>query len=202
MKNKRKVVLLVSILLFVIILALTSSYALFILNITKNTDFKITIGNLELSIIDTTTEDKFIIEPAVPTRNQTALSQDGYTFTITNTGTIDSYYTVYLDDILLSKDLDRLENDFIKFQLLNHTTNYGTINFLSSYPETNRVLTTGYLKKGESITYTLRMWVDYNAGNEAQNKYFAVQIRVVSLQQNAIDNELIVDGADQVLTDN
>ena len=112
-------------LFLIVILALVSSYALFTFNITKNTNFKITIGNLELSIEDTITEDKFIMANIVPTKDQVALNQDGYTFTITNTGTIDSYYTVYLDDILLDNNLDRLENSFIRFQLFNHTTKKG-----------------------------------------------------------------------------
>lgn len=188
MKNRKRVMLIVGILFLVIVLALVSSYALFTFNITKNTDFKVTIGNLELSIQDTTTEDKFIMENVVPTKDQVALSQDGYTFTVTNTGTIDSYYTVYLDDILLANDLERLSNHLIRFQLLNHTTNHSVIDCLGSYSDTDRALATGYLKKGESVTYTLRMWLDYSAGNEEQNKYFSVQVRVDGQQKNAIEN--------------
>lgn len=146
MKNKKKIILIVCVLLSVVILALASSYALFTFNITKNTNFKITIGSLELSIEDTTTEDKFIMENTVPIKNQDALNQDGYTFTITNTGTIDSYYTIYLDDILLDNNLERLENHFIRFQLLNHTTNKSIIDSLSNSLQT-REITSGYLKR-------------------------------------------------------
>ena len=98
MNNKKKIVLIISILFGVIVLALATSYALFTINVTKNSNFKMVIGNLELSITDTTTEDKYILESTVPTRDEVALGSEGYTFTITNTGTIDSYYTVYLDD--------------------------------------------------------------------------------------------------------
>ena len=203
MKNRKNIMMVVSVLFLVIVLALVSSYALFTFNITKNVDFKVTIGNLELSIRDTMTEDKFIMENVVPIKDQVALSQDGYTFTITNTGTIDSYYSIYLDDILLNNDLDSLNNNFIRFQILNHTTNDDVIDSLSNYPDIDRVLVNGYLKRGESITYTLRMWVDYNAGNEAQNKYFAVQVRVDGQQQNAITyKDSVLNGTDPLLTDN
>ena len=203
MKNKKVIIIISILLLGVIVLAFTSSYALFRFNVTKNTNFKLAIGTLELSISDTTTEDKFIMQNTVPTRDEVALSQDGYSFTLTNTGTLDSYYTVYLDDILLSDAGERLSNDYIKLNLLNHKTNQSHTNRLSSYPTQDRILATGILNKGESITYTLRMWVDYNAGNEAQNKYFATQIRVVGTQVSAVGyQEDILNGANPVLTDN
>ena len=202
MKNK-KWILLAVILSVVIVLAFATSYALFRFNIMKNSNFKLAIGNLELTIIDTTTEDKYIMESTIPMKDGVALSQEGYTFTIKNTGTIDSYYTVYLDDIILSDSGDRLDNSYVRFNLLNHETNDSITNTLSNYPEIDRILATGRLNSGDSITYTLRMWVNYDAGNEAQNKYFATQIRVVGTQQNAVGyQEGILNGAYPVLTDN
>ena len=47
------------------------------------------------------------------------------------------------------------------------------------------------------------MWVKYEAGNEAQNKYFATQIRVVGTQANAVGyQEEILNGSYPVLKDN
>ena len=202
MKNKKKLILIISMFIGVIVLALASSYALFTINVTKNTDFKIVLGNLELKITDTTTEDKYILESVVPTKDSDALTQDGYTFTITNMGSIDSYYTVYLDDILLESEKERLDNNYLKLDIFNHKTNNHKTNKLSNYNEENRKIISGQLKKGESITYTLRMWVDYNIGNEAQNKYFATQIRVVGEQLNTVVyQEEILNGAKPVLTD-
>ena len=198
---KKKQMIIISCILFVVVLlALASSYALFTFNVTKNTDFKVAIGNFELSISDTATEDKYILENTVPTTDNVALSSDGYNFTITNTGNIDSYYDIYLDDIVLVDSGDRLDNGYIKFNLYNNSTNAGNTYYLSDYPSTDRIITSDYLKAGESVTYTLRMWVDYNTGNEAQNKYFATQIRVVATQKNAIVyQEKLLNGADPVL---
>ena len=202
MKNKKSILLAV-ILLVVVVLALASSYALFRFNVTKNSNFKLGVGNLELTITDTKTEDKYIMENTVPTKDDVALESDGYTFTLKNKGSIDSYYIVYLDDILLSDNGDRLDNSYVKFNLFNHKTNNGDTRSLIDYPSVDREITTGFLKAGESITYTLRMWVDYNAGNDAQNKYFATQIRVVGTQQNSyVYTEKILNGADPVLSGN
>lgn len=201
--SKKKVIIVGSILLVAVIVALSTSYAMFRFNVTKNTNFKLALGTLELTIKDTTTEDKFILKNTVPTKDDVALGEDGYKFTLTNTGTIDSYYSIYLDDILLSDAGDRLDNSYIRFNLLNESNNQSNTSSLSSYSSDNRLITNGFLKKGESVTYILRMWVKYEAGNEAQNKYFATQIRVVGTQANAVGyQEGILNGAYPVLADN
>ena len=201
--SKKKVIIVGSILLVAVIVALSTSYAMFRFNVTKNTNFKLALGTLELTIKDTTTEDKFILKNTVPTKDDVALGEDGYKFTLTNTGTIDSYYSIYLDDILLSDAGKRLDNSYIRFNLLNESNNQSNTSSLSSYSSDNRLITNGFLKKGESVTYILRMWVKYEAGNEAQNKYFATQIRVVGTQANAVGyQEKILNGSYPVLKDN
>ena len=201
--SKKKVIIVGSILLVAVIVALSTSYAMFRFNVTKNTNFKLALGTLELTIKDTTTEDKFILKNTVPTKDDVALGEDGYKFTLTNTGTIDSYYSIYLDDILLSDAGERLDNSYIRFNLLNESNNQSNTSSLSSYSSDNRLITNGFLKKGESVTYILRMWVNYEAGNEAQNKYFATQIRVVGTQANAVGyQEEILNGSYPVLKDN
>ena len=201
--SKKKVIIVGSILLVAVIVALSTSYAMFRFNVTKNTNFKLALGTLELTIKDTTTEDKFILKNIVPTKDDVALGEDGYKFTLTNTGTIDSYYSIYLDDILLSDAGERLDNSYIRFNLLNESNNQSNTSSLSSYSSDNRLITNGFLKKGESVTYILRMWVKYEAGNEAQNKYFATQIRVVGTQANAVGyQEKILNGSYPVLKDN
>ena len=201
--SKKKVIIVGSILLVAVIVALSTSYAMFRFNVTKNTNFKLALGTLELTIKDTTTEDKFILKNTVPTKDDVALGEDGYKFTLTNTGTIDSYYSIYLDDILLTDAGDRLDNSYIRFNLFNESTNHSNTSSLSSYSSDNRMIASGFLKKGESVTYILRMWVKYEAGNEAQNKYFATQIRVVGTQANAVGyQEEILNGSYPVLKDN
>ena len=201
--TKRKIIILSSILVITIVLAFSASYALFRFNVTKNTNFKLTLGTLELVIKDTTTEDKFVLTNVVPMKDETALEQKGYTFTLTNTGTIDSYYSVYLDDILLDNAGNRLENSYIRINLLNEKTGLSSTKYYSELTDEEGLLENGFLKVGESITYTFHMWLKYDAGNEAQNKYFATQIRVVGTQANAVSyKESLLNGADPVLSDN
>ena len=120
-----------------------------------------------------------------PTKDEIALAQDGYTFTLTNTGTIDSSYSVYLDELTLTEG-QKLDTNLVKINLLNTKTNHSVTKTYSQYVSDNTSLDTGNLTQGESVDYILRIWLDYTAGNESQNKYFASQIRVGVVQANSI----------------
>ena len=186
-KNK-KLIMIISIIVGVVVLVLGTSYALYTLNVTKNSNFKVKVGKLELTITDTESEDRVVINNTVPTPTTEALEEDGYNFTITNTGTIDAAYTVYLDELTLdNQNRNKMSNEYIKVNLSpQNSVNLNNTALLSSF--TNGALETGVLEAGESISYTLRVWVDYNADNGAQNKYFASKIRVDSTQEKALTN--------------
>lgn len=183
-RGGKKVLLVIALLGALIALISSTSYALFTFNVTKNTDFKVKVGNLALTISDTETEDKVVLNNMIPTKDETALKQDGYNFTITNTGTIDSNYAIYLDEITLAEG-QKLDFSLVKINLFNHNTHQSVTKNYQQYQEELLALDTGTLIKEESVNYTLRVWLDYDAGNESQNKYFASQIRVEGVQANS-----------------
>ena len=201
-RNRKKLIIICCIsVLLIVVLALATSYALFRLNVTKDTNFKVRAGFLELSIDDSNlgnvVEDgKIIVNNLEPMKENTALTRDGYNFKLKNTGSIDSGYTIYLDSIVLeSETKERLDNSLIKVNLTNndtnesHTYNYGELG--------SGILDYGMLDVNEENSYTLRIWLDYSADNSAQDKYFAVQIRVDGTQQNY---KLVLK--DKILRDN
>ena len=203
--NKKKVLIIASIFMIIVLLSIGTSYALFRINVTKNTDFKLKVGNLELTINDNTntfTDGKLIINNMVPTKESDALQQTGYNFTLTNTGTIDAKYKIYLDDAMVSGST-RLSDSLIKVNITNTTLNQSRTVSLNEL--TNRIIDTGTITKNTSYNYTLRVWLDYNAGNEAANKYFGLKLRIDGQQANEKEYayiDPILNGADPVLTDN
>ena len=201
-RNRKKLIIICCIsVLLIVVLALATSYALFRLNVTKDTNFKVKAGFLELSIDDSNLGNviengKIIVNNLEPMKENTALTRDGYNFKLKNTGSIDSGYTIYLDSIVLeSETKERLDNSLIKVNLTNndtnesHTYNYGELG--------SGILDYGMLDVNEENSYTLRIWLDYSADNSAQDKYFAVQIRVDGTQQNY---KLVLK--DKILRDN
>ena len=190
MKKKLMITILFSF-IAIVILAIVASYALFTIDITKNKNFKLAIGNLELSINDqgnSFTDGKIVVDNMIPVRDSIGMAQDGFTFTLSNTGTIDANYSIYLDDVVLSTlptgTDGRLDNSLVRVNLTNITNSTSHTYTLSEI--SNRLLETGTLEVGDSNSYVLRMWLAYTAGNEAQNKYYATKVRVDSVQKNSV----------------
>lgn len=201
--NSRKKLVIISIIsiIGIFILALATSYALFTINVTKNRNFKVVVGNLELSLNDTNQGNTFdngkiVVSNMVPMRDSTGMEQAGYSFTLTNTGTIDASYSIFIDDVVLAElpsgTDGRLDNSLVRVNLTNITNN--TTNTYTLSQINDRLLETGILNAGNSNSYVLRMWLDYTAGNDAQNKYYATKIRVDSVQKNSTKVCELVDG--------
>ena len=201
MNKKKFIILIIIAVVGVVLIALGTSYALFTFNVTKNSNFKTVVGNLELSITDTNSEDRIIVNNLEPKKDSVALSEDGYTFTITNTGSLDATYTVYLEDIIPTGETKtRIENSLMHVNL-SETNNLDSNNSVILGNLTNRVLTSGTLNVGESVSYTLRIWLDYNADNTAQNKYFASRIRIDSTQTAANSTVTFNTNGGEVISD-
>ncbi len=206
--NSRKKLVIISIIsiIGIFILALATSYALFTINVTKNRNFKVAVGNLELSLNDTNQGNAFdngkiVVSNMVPMRDSTGMEQVGYSFTLTNTGTIDASYSIFIDDVVLAElpsgTDGRLDNSLVRVNLTNITNN--TTNTYTLSQINNRLLETGILNVGNSNSYVLRMWLDYTAGNDAQNKYYATKIRVDSVQKNSILTPGLYDSNNNLL---
>ena len=178
---KKSKMLVIMLLCVFTVLGFSTSYALFTFNVTKDTNFRVSVGNLDLTISDTETEDKIILKDMIPTKDAVALSKDGYNFNVENTGTIANYYSLYLDNITLEEG-EKLDTNLIKLNITNNNTNTSVTKSYQQYLDDNKSLDTGILNAGDSINYTLRMWLDYNARNDSQKKYFAVQIRMEGQQ--------------------
>ena len=104
-----------------------------------------------------------------------------YTFTITNTCDIEAVYNV-----LLNSKTGSFSNSHINFSL-----NKGVANTLALQTENTKNVPSGYnksyvlkkgtLKKGESATYDLRLWINAETTYEAvQGKTWEGEVRVVS----------------------
>ena len=74
-------------------------------------------GSLQLELDDTMTNG-IRVENAVPITDEEGKAQTAYTFTLTNKGTVDSDYTIYLDNLDLEEGQTRMPDDCIKYQLI------------------------------------------------------------------------------------
>ena len=195
MEEKKRVgnsKLLITALVLTLVVILGTTYAWF--RITKNSDTinKIKAGNLELTLDDSTSNGIKLVK-ALPMSYQQGIKTEEYTFTLTNTSST-SNYTMSLDDLntytdddgqeVTIADEDRLADSKIRYILLKDGEE---ANALKSKILTDRVIDSGTIEKGKTITYSLRIWIDSKAGdnnteNEVMGKIFNAQLTLEATQ--------------------
>lgn len=170
------------------IVIMGSSYALFMDVDTSAQDNVYTSGDLVVVFNDKSGESANTINnpSLIPMSNESALRQTNniYTFTITNTGTLPMKYDVLLNDVKEYADSNLLSHEYIKYQLcINNTTNCTIIRKLSTVED--NIIYQSNLQAGGQTIYYLRVWVsDENIPNDAQDKEVHLEVNVNGISAN------------------
>ena len=193
-KTRKKYIVLVIVTIIISVIALIgASYALLTITLEGDKEITLTAGILK---VDFTEGNRINLENEAPISDSKGLKRTPYTFTITNTGNINAYYHVSLEEDINNT----LDNSYLKMKLTNDkgydsgivkVNSYGTGTFNIKSEET--------LEPEDTVTYTLWMWLDNDADNSAQGKEYKSKIVVTSydrkqkslaLKQILEDNEL------------
>lgn len=187
-KTRKKYVILVIVTIVISVIALIgASYALLTMTIEGDKKITLTAGILK---VDFTDGNYINLDNVAPMTDAQVQKTTPYTFTITNTGNINAYYHVSLEE----EATNTLANSYLKMRLTNNqgydsgvvkVNSYGTGTFNIKSEET--------LEPEDTVTYTLWMWLDYDADNSAQGKEYKSKIVVTSYdreQKTAVDTLL------------
>ena len=174
-KTKKKYIIIsVSIVLVSIIALIGTTYALLTMTIEGDKEITLTAGILK---VDFTEGDNINLDNTAPMTDAKGQKTTPYTFTVTNTGNINAYYHVSLEEDINNT----LTNNYLKMRLTNDqgydsgvvsVSSYGTGEFDIKSEET--------LEPEDKVTYQLWMWLDNNADNSAQGKVYQSKIVVTS----------------------
>ena len=195
--EKRKKILKVSGLIGLFLLVFGLSYALFTVTLNGTKKVKVKTGKLELQLLDENNNDitdsnnagySINLDNQVPVDDETGLGTEAFTFKLKNSGSIDASYTIYLDDIALEEGEDRLIDQYVRYSLTKNGSSDEAKDLTSIGTNPNRKLDEGVIKKDETNTYTLKVWIDKEATNEAMDKVFSATIRVKGYQYVAPSN--------------
>ena len=180
-----------------ILLLLGVSTAWYQLTIDTLNDITLVSGTLELTFVE---GDSVInLEDALPTSDSRGLSMQPYTFTVKNTGNVNSSYTIYLEDILI--DGTRMDDKYVKYSLTKEGDT-DQVSLMSSLANSNdsgvksRILTVGNLDVDDSVTYNLKVWISEDAPNEAMGTEFSAKIKMQAEQKRnqSINNPILTNG--------
>ncbi len=188
-KTRKKYIVLVIITIVISIIALAgASYALLTMTIEGEKKISLTAGILK---VDFDEGNNINLDNVAPMTDSQGQKTTPYTFTITNTGNINAYYHVSLEEDLNNT----LNNSYLKMRLTSDNGYDSGVVKVNSYGTGDLDITReATLKPSDKVTYQLWMWLDYAADNNAQGKLYQSKIAVTSYDREqgvAVSNTLL-----------
>ena len=192
MKDKKIIALIILVLISIIAL-IGSSYALLTKSF-KSEKLSMQVGTLK---IDFTDGNIITMNNALPMTDEDGMNTTPYTFTITNSGNIDAYYTVSNEEELTNT----LDTSYLKMRLTSDNGyDSGVKRVKDLGTETYRIVDETSLAIGKSVTYKLYLWISSEAGNDIQDKVYKSKI-VVSSTSNRVGDTYCKDKGFTTLSD-
>ena len=174
-KTRKKYIVLVIVTIVISVIALIgASYALLTMTIEGEKKVSLTAGILK---VDFAEGDNINLDNVAPMTDAQGQKTTPYTFTITNTGNINAYYHVSLEEDVNNT----LSNSYLKMRLTSDNGYDSGVVKVSGYGTGSFDITSeATLEPSDKVTYQLWMWLDYNADNSAQGKEYKSKIVVTS----------------------
>ena len=189
-KENKKTILISSLIILLLIIGITFAYLITTINGEK--EYIVKAKELELKLEE---ENELTLNNEIPIEDSEGLSRDGFKFSLKNNGKDDYEYTIYLDDLPLEEGENRIPDSAIRYSLDRNETVGVAKDLESMGVNPNRVVDSGEIGSSETINYTLRLWLDYDATNEeAGGKVFKGKLRVeVTMLEGDPVSDVIVD---------
>ena len=181
--QKKNIIFLSISLILIILLGIGVSYSMW--NITVSQDEVNTAMTKCFDITYSSESNAINLEKQYPISDEAGSKLTPYTFKITNTCDINAYYKINLETLNSSN----IDTKFIKASLNNDSSKV-----ISDYSETSvslrdgkvaNNLKSGYLPVGGSISFDLRLWIDYDTTvndikNDGTDKWIGKIVVVLS----------------------
>ena len=177
-KNNKLVMLIGGAIFLILVLGL--SFAYLVTTISGEKEYIIRAGSLNLIL---TEENEVTLNSLKPEEDSVGMSFEGFTFSIENKSDIENEYTIYLDDLALASGETRIPNSALRYSLEKNGVVGDPKDLTTMGSNPNRIVDSGSLAVNKKNTYTLKIWIDYDATvSEASGKVFKAKLRVVAKQ--------------------
>ena len=177
-KNNKKIII-ISIAI-ILLLLIGIAFAYLVTTLYGEKEYLVRAGSLGLRLEE---GNELTLSSQIPLEDSEGMSLNGFNFSLVNNGNIETDYTIYLDDIPLEEGETRMPDSAIRYSLTRNEEVIGPKNLTSMGSNPNRRVDFGTIGIGETINYTLRIWIDYNATtSDASGKTFKGKLRVVASQ--------------------
>ena len=191
MKKKHKITLLVIGILLVLSLMLSSSYALWVFNVSQESTNVMVSDCFEITFTD---NNPIGLSSSFPMRDSDGVQTTPYAFTIKNICNHPADFQINLETLNTST----IDEEFIKADLNGHITEYNVADSVEPTIDDAKSAAMLYedtLAVNGEKTYNLRIWVNENATQEdVENKSYASKISVIATVRKQFAEGTIIDG--------
>ena len=178
LKNNKKIIIIGIVIIVLLLIGVAFAYLTTTLHGEK--EYLVRVGSLGLRLEE---GNELTLSSQIPLEDKDGMSLDGFNFSLVNEGNIETDYTIYLDDIPLDEGETRMPDSAIRYSLTRNDVVGDADNLSNMGVNPNRVVDSGSIAVDETINYTLRIWIDYDATSEdAGGKTFKGKLRVVATQ--------------------
>ena len=175
--KRRKIYIILLIILAIITLGLGITYAWLKQNISSEKVQVMRVGNFNFSL----KENSIGLLSGEFLADETALKEEGYKFSIENTGNFIGSYSIYLDDDTLETNQVRLDDKFIKYSLEINGNKYSPLELK------DRKIYDGILNKDGKDNIILRVWLNKDVNGDIGGQAFKTKVRIEANQE--VSNE-------------
>ena len=164
----------------ILILLIGISFAYLTTTLSGDKEYLVRAGTLDLVLNE---GNELTLEKVIPIDDNEGQSLNGFNFSLVNNGSVDTDYRIYLDDVELSAGESRIPDSAIRYSLTRNDEVFSPKNLTMMGSNPNRRVDFGTISPDETINYTLRIWIDYDATTEeASGKIFKGKLRVEGTQ--------------------
>ncbi|HIR58508.1 MAG TPA: hypothetical protein IAB38_00495 [Candidatus Onthousia excrementipullorum] len=178
LKNNKKIIIIGIVIIVLLLIGVAFAYLTTTLHGEK--EYLVRAGSLGLRLEE---GNELTLSSQIPLEDKDGMTLEGFNFSLVNEGNIETDYTIYLDDIALDEGETRMPDSAIRYSLTRNDEVIGPKNLTTMGSNPNRRVDFGTIGVDETINYTLRIWIDYDATSEdAGGKTFKGKLRVVATQ--------------------
>ncbi len=180
-KNKKITAIVISIII-IIILVIAISYAFFRTELTGKEGI-VKIGELELVLNETS--EGISLDKAIGLSDSEGMELTPSTFELRNNGNNSVDYTIYLDDNIINDSDTRIDDKYLKYNLVKNNESTGASLLTSTGTNPNRVLDSGTIEGKGTNTYSLNLWITDEVDGNYSGQVFSGKLRVEVSQEKA-----------------
>lgn len=173
--NKNKKLLIIMLLILIVLIG--GTYAILRLTFNGTKTNRIKVGKLSLELEG---QNEVSLLDVYPMTDEEGKETTSYNFTLTNNGDVTGEYTVTLTDLDIGTNT-RMLDSYIKYRITSSDDR--KLDTTMNLAESNRILDSGTIEPNEIKNYTLQLWMDYDAPNEAQGTVFKSSVTIEGRQK-------------------